>query len=83
MYENGFGMIQNGPIFRYSDNRCTIYVDIMTEEKLPQIQVAISHRFYWSGRLSSRRRGDGTKEGDGGDRFFSPLQSYIEHENLV
>ena len=50
----------------------------MTGEKLLSIQVAISPRFYWSGSLSKRRGGDGVKEQDEEDIFFSLLQSSID-----
>ena len=53
--------------------RCKIYVDIMRGEKFT------STRIYWSGRLSSRKGGDWVKEGDEGDRYFSPLQSSLHY----
>ena len=58
-------------------NGCRIYVVDITGEKFSTIKVAISHRIYWSGHLSSRKKEDGVKGGGGGDRYFSPLQSSL------
>ena len=53
-------------------------LDIMTGVKFSSL--------YWSGRLNINKGGEGVKMGEGGDRYFSPLQSslfFIKHENLV
>ena len=46
------------------------------------MQVAISPRFYWLGRLSSRMGENRLKEGKGGDRYLSPLQSLLQNMKI-
>ena len=51
-------------------------MDIMTEDKLSSIKVAIMDITYWSVRSSSRRGGDGVKGVDGGGTLFYSAKSF-------
>ena len=50
------------------------YVDIMTEEKLSSIYVAITPVIYWSVLSHKRREGDRVKCVKGGNHYFSPVR---------
>ena len=60
---------------------CRIYVDIMTEEKLSSIQVAISPVIYWSVRSTSRRGGNRVI-GVGDKSLFQTATSFTLLENI-
>ena len=68
-----------------TENECRIYVDIMTQEKLSSILVAISPVSYCSDPLSSRRWGDGINGWMGNIVILVRCEFHFirVHDNLV